>query len=245
MKTLEGKIALVTGASKGIGAEIAKELASQGAKTIVNYRTDKQGAESVVNSIEQEGGNAIAIQADVAKQAEVKGLFTQIVEKVGKPDVIVNNAGVYTFEPVEVVTEKEFHRQFDSNVLGVILTIQEALKYFEKGSNIINVGSVASVMPTPASIVYSATKSAVDSITSTLAKELGPKGIRINAILPGPTQTEGNPVEGTEMENYIVSNTPLGRIGQPKDMSSLVAFLASDKAGWITGQKIVVSGGFQ
>lgn len=245
MNKLKDKVAIVTGASKGIGAEIAKAMAKDGAKVVVNYSSDKQGAESVVESIVKNGGIAIAIQADVTKANDVKRLFEESEKQFGKLDTLINNAGVYKFEPVEIITEEEFHRQFDSNVLGTILSIQEALKHFnENGGSIINISSVASVKATPMSLIYAASKSAVDSITRTLSKELGSKNIRVNSILPGPTQTEGNQVVGTQMEDYIVGQTPLGRIGQPKDISTLAVFLASDDASWITGQKIAVSGGF-
>lgn len=245
MNKLKDKVAIVTGASKSIGAEIAKAMAKEGAKVVVNYSSDKQGGEGVVEYIIENGGTAIAIQADVSKAVDVKRLFEESEKQFGKLDTLINNAGVYKFEPVEIITEEEFHRQFDSNVLGTILTIQEALKYFnEKGGSIINISSVASVKATPMSLIYAASKSAVDSITRTLSKELGSKNIRVNSILPGPTQTEGNQVIGTQMEDYIVGQTPLGRVGQPKDISTLAVFLASDDASWITGQKIAVSGGF-
>ncbi|SFE60731.1 SDR family NAD(P)-dependent oxidoreductase [Sunxiuqinia elliptica] len=247
MKKLNGKVALVTGASKGIGAEIARSLANAGANVIVNYFTDQEGGHAVVADIVKNGGTAIAVQADVTKSLEVKKLFEKTIEEFGKLDILINNAGVYTFEPIEQVTEEIFQRQFDHNVLSVVLTIQEAMKHFspELGGNIVNISSVASVMPTPRTVVYSATKSAVDSITRTLAKELGALKIRINSILPGPTQTSGNQIRGTEMENFVVANTPLGRIGEPRDIASLAVFLASEEASWLTGQKIAVSGGFE
>jgi 3-oxoacyl-[acyl-carrier protein] reductase len=241
----EKKTALVTGASKGIGAEIAKALARNGSTVIVNYSTDRINAEAVVKHIRENGGAATAIQADVTKAAEVKRLFEEACQQFGKIDTLINNAGVYKFEPIEAVTEEEFHRQFNSNVLSVLLSVQEALNYFnEAGGSIINIGSVASVKATPSSLVYSASKSAVDGITRILSKELGPKKIRVNAILPGPTHTEGNRIAGTPVEEYIAAQTPLGRIGQPADISMLAVFLASDDASWITGQKICVSGGF-
>lgn len=240
-----GKTAVVTGASKGIGAAIAKALAQHGTKVVVNYASDRKGAEDVVKAITENGGVAIAIQADVTQAADVQRLFEEATKQFGKIDTLVNNAGVYKFEPLEAVTAEEFHRQFNSNVLGTILTIQEALKYFnENGGSIINISSVASVKATPMAMVYTATKSAVNGITRALSKELGAKKIRVNAILPGPTQTEGNPVAGTPMEEYIAAQTPLGRIGKPEDISMLAVFLASDDAAWITGQKIAVSGGF-
>jgi 3-oxoacyl-[acyl-carrier protein] reductase len=240
-----GKTAVVTGASKGIGAGIAKALAQHGTKVVVNYASDIKGAEAVVKTITENGGTAVAIQADVTQAAEVKRLFEEATKQFGKIDTLVNNAGVYKFEPLEAVTTEEFHRQFNSNVLGTILSIQEALKYFnENGGSIINISSVASVKATPMAMVYTATKSAVDGVTRCLSKELGVKKIRVNAILPGPTQTEGNPVAGTPMEDYIAGQTPLGRVGKPEDISMLAVFLASDDAAWITGQKITVSGGY-
>jgi len=245
MYTVKNKVTVVTGASKGIGAAIAKSLGKSGAKVVVTYAADKKGGDAVVADIIANKGTAIAIQADVTKAADVKRLFEETTKQFGKIDVLVNNAGVYKFEPIELITEEEFHRQFNSNVLGTILPIQEALKYFnEAGGSIINISSVASVKATPMSLVYTASKSAVDGITRALSKELGSKKIRVNSILPGPTQTEGNPVAGTPMEDYIVGQTPLGRIGQPDDISALAVFLASDDAAWITGQKITVSGGF-
>jgi len=245
MNKLKDKVTIVTGASKGIGAEIAKAMAQKGAKVVVNYASDKQGAEAVVDHIIKNGGIAISIQADVTKINDIKRLFATSTEKFGKVDTLINNAGIYKFEPVETITEAEFHRQFDANVLGTILSIQEALKCFnENGGSIINISSIASIKATPMSLIYSASKSAVDAITRTLSKELGARSIRVNSILPGPTQTEGNQVIGTEMEDYIVGQTPLGRIGQPNDISKLAVFLASDDASWITGQKIAVSGGF-
>ncbi len=245
MEKLENKTALITGASKGIGAEIAKALAQNGSTVVVNYSSDKINAEAVVKHIRANGGTAVAIQADVTNAVDVKRLFEEATKQVGKIDTLINNAGVYSFEPIELITEAEFHRQFNSNVLSVLLCIQEALPYFnENGGSIINIGSVASVKATPASLVYSASKSAVDGITRVLSKELGSKKIRVNAILPGPTQTEGNQIAGTPVEAYIAAQTPLGRIGQPGDISMLAVFLASNDAAWITGQKICVSGGF-
>ncbi len=244
MNKVQDKVTIVTGASKGIGAAIAKAMAKDGAKVVVNYAADKTGAEAVVADITANGGSAIAIQADVIKAADVKRLFAA-ADGWGKINTLVNNAGVYKFEPIEMITEAEFHRQFNSNVLGTLLCIQEALKHFnDTGGSIINISSVATVKATPMSLVYTASKSAVDGITRVLSKELAAKNIRVNAILPGPTQTEGNPVAGTEIETYIAGQTPLGRIGQPGDIAALAVFLASDDAAWITGQKISVSGGF-
>ena len=245
MNTTKNKTAIVTGASKGIGAAIARALAKSGSKVVVNYASDKNNAEALVKEICDTGGTAVAVQADVTQAAAVNYLFEETHKHFGRIDILVNNAGVYTFEPLELVTEEGFHRQFNSNVWGTISTIQKALDYFNPaGGSIINISSVASVKATPMSLVYTASKSAVDGITRVLSKELGPKKIRVNAILPGPTQTEGNPVAGTPMEEYIAGQTPLGRIGQPADIAALAVFLASDEASWITGQKIAVSGGF-
>lgn len=245
MSKLKNKVTVVTGSSKGIGAEIAKSMAREGAKVVVNYSSDLESAQAVVTEIIKNGGNAIAVQADVTNIDDVKRLIEESVKQFGKIDTLVNNAGIYKFEPLEIVTVDEFHRQFNSNVLGTILPIQEALKLFnEHGGSIINISSIASVKATPMSLVYSATKSAVDSITRTLSKELGSKNIRVNSILPGPTQTEGNQIAGTDIEKFIASNTPLNRIGKTTDTANLAVFLASDDAGWITGQKICVSGGF-
>jgi 3-oxoacyl-[acyl-carrier protein] reductase/7-alpha-hydroxysteroid dehydrogenase len=245
MNKLKNKTAVVSGASKGIGSEIAKALAREGAKVIVNYFSDQRGADAVVKAITKNGGIAIAIKADITKEQDVKNLFENSFKEFGKLDILVNNAGIYNFEPIEAVTSKEFYRQFNSNVLGTILCIQEGLKKInEKGGSIINISSIASVKPTPMSLVYSASKSAVDSITQTLSKELGEKNIRVNSILPGPTQTDGNQIIGTDVEKFVVANTPLGRVGKPNDISELAVFLASDDSSWITGQKIGVSGGF-
>lgn len=245
MKRLEHKVALITGASKGIGATIAKKMASEGAKVIVNYHTDKVSAQNVVDEVKANGGDAIAIKADVSKATEVKNLFIKSKETFGSITTLVNNAGVYKFESIEAVSEEEFHNHFNTNVLSVFLSIQEAMPHFEnKGGSIINISSVASVKATAMTSLYTATKSAVDGITKTLSKELGSKNIRINSILPGPTETEGNPIN-TDMKAYITANTPLGNVGKTTDISQLAVFLASEEASWITGQKISVSGGFE
>ncbi len=244
MKIVNNKVALVTGASKGIGAEIAKSLAQNGAQVIVNYNTDSLGAKSVINDIEKQGGTAIAIKGDLIKSDDVVSLFKNIKETYGKLDILINNAGVYQFEPVETITEQEFRRHFDTNVLSIFLTIQEALKHFnEHGGSIINISSVASVKATPMTSLYTATKSAVDGITRSLSKELGARNIRVNSILPGPTPTEGNQMND-DIKNFVTANTPLGKIGTSSDIAKLAAFLASDDAAWITGQKITISGGF-
>lgn len=245
MSKLNDQVIVITGASKGIGAAIARTAAREGAKVVVNFRADEAAAAAVVSSVEKDGGVAVAIPADVTRADEVRRLFSETQSRFGRLDTLVNNAGVYTFQPVEAITESEWRRQMDHNVYGPFLCIQEALKYFgPEGGSIINVGSVASVKATPASTLYSATKGALDAITRTLSKELGSRQIRVNAVLPGPTHTEGNPVLGSEMEGFIVSHTPLGRLGTPQDTAALVTFLATKEAGWITGQKIVVSGGF-
>lgn len=247
MKKLEGKVAVVTGASKGIGAGIAKDLAAAGAAVVVNYNSSKEGAERVVADITKKGGKAIAVQGDMAKPADVKRLFADTAKAFGRLDVLVNNAGVYRFDPLEAVTENEFHREFNTNVLGPILASQEAVKHFGPGGgSIINISSVASTNALPMSVVYSATKSALDSVTRVLAKELGPRKIRVNSINPGVTETEGVHeigIIGSEFEKQAVSNTPLGRYGQPEDIAPAVVFLASDDARWVTGESIKVSGG--
>jgi 3-oxoacyl-[acyl-carrier protein] reductase len=249
MSKLTGKVAIVTGASKGIGAGIAKGLAAEGAAVVVNYASSREGADKVVAKIAASGGKAIAVQADVSKVADVKRLFEEAKKAFGRLDVLVNNAGVYQFDPVESVTETEFRREFDTNVLGTLLTIQESLKYFgPEGGNIINVSSVASHNPPPSSVVYSATKSAVDSITVTLSRELAARKIRVNAIAPGGTESEGLValgILGSEFEKQMVGMTPLGRLGQPDDIAKVAVFLASDDAAWLTGERIAASGGWR
>jgi 3-oxoacyl-[acyl-carrier protein] reductase len=249
MSDLKGKVAVVTGASKGIGAGIAKGFAAAGAAVVVNYASDREGADRIVADITAVGGKAIAVRGDVSKAADVKRLFETTKASFGVLDVLVNNAGVYQFEPLEAVTEKEFHREFDTNVLGTILTIQEALKYFgPNGGSVINISSIASLNPTPDSVIYAATKSAVDSITRGLAKELGARNIRVNAIAPGGTASEGLAaagILGSDLEKQIVGMTPLGRFGQPEDIARVAVFLASDDASWLTGERITASGGWR
>ncbi|MGY6649184.1 SDR family NAD(P)-dependent oxidoreductase [Wenyingzhuangia sp. IMCC45574] len=245
MKTLSNKTVIVTGASKGIGAQIAKDLAAKGASVVVNYNQDQTGAEKVVASILASEGKATAIKANVAATEEVASLFEQTVAIYGSVDVLVNNAGVYQFEPLETVTQEEFTRQFNTNVWSVLAASQEAIKHFKNGGSIINISSIATKKATPMTVLYTATKAAVDGITSVLSKELAAKNIRVNGVLPGPTVTEGNPIAGTDMENYVASETPFGRVGVPKDIAPLVSFLASDESGWITGQAIGVNGGFE
>jgi 3-oxoacyl-[acyl-carrier protein] reductase len=246
---LKDKVAIVTGASKGIGASIAKHLAKEGAKVVVNYSTSKEGADKIVNEIKNEGGNAVAIQANVAKQDEIKKLFVDTNKVFGKVDILINNAGVYEFVPIEDITAEHFHRLFDLNVLGLLLTTQEAVKHFgDRGGSIINISSVASTAGLPRSSVYSATKASVDAITKTLAKELGKNKIRVNSINPGMVETEGTHSQGisdSDMRKNTEAQTPLGRIGQPTDIAPAVVFLSSDDASWITGETLFISGGYR
>jgi len=248
MSKLSGKVAIVTGASKGIGASIARSLGAEGASVVVNYSSSKEGADKVVSEIKAKGGKAIAVQGDVSKSADVTRLFAETKKTYGTFDVLVNNAGVYEFAPLEAVTEVEFHREFNINVLGPILTTQEALKHFgPKGGSVINISSVASTAPVPNSVVYSATKGALDTITRGLAKELGARSIRVNTIAPGGVETEGTHrigVIGSDFEKQMIAGTPLGRLGQPEDIAQVAVFLASDDSGWLTGERITASGGF-
>jgi 3-oxoacyl-[acyl-carrier protein] reductase len=247
MKRLSGKVAVVTGASKGIGAAIAKQLAADGARVVVNYATSREGADKVVKDIREAGGEAIAVGASIPKEAEIEKLFAETQSAYGKVDVLVNNAGVYAFAPLEKITVDEYRRQYDTNVLGLLLTTKAALPYFpDEGGSVINISSVASTLAPPASSVYSSTKGAVDTITKALAKELAARKIRVNAINPGFVVTEGvhsAGIAGSDFERGAVAATPLGRAGQPEDIAPPVAFLASDEARWITGETIFVSGG--
>jgi 3-oxoacyl-[acyl-carrier protein] reductase len=249
MSELNGKVAIVTGASKGIGAGIAKGLGAAGAAVVVNYASSKAGADKVVAEITGKGGKAIAVQGDVSKAADVQRLFAETKRAFGAPNVLVNNAGIYAFEPLENVTEDEFHRQFNTNVLAPILTIREALKHFgPDGGSVINVSSVASTSALPNSVVYSATKGAVDSIARVLGAELGARKIRVNTIAPGGVETEGvhsAGMIGTDFEKQMVADTPLGRLGQPDDIAGVAVFLASDNARWLTGERIAASGGLR
>jgi 3-oxoacyl-[acyl-carrier protein] reductase len=247
MNKLKDKIALVTGASKGIGAAIAKNFAAEGAKVIVNYASSKEGADKVVQAIRDNGGVAVSVQGDVSKEADVIRLLEETKNEFGGLDILVNNAGIYEYLAIEDITTASFHNQFNINVLGSILTIQESLKLFgKKGGSIINISSEASKTPLPTGSVYSATKAALDAVTIALSKEFSGKNIRINSILPGVVDTEGSNSAGfigSEAEKKLVANTPLGRTGQPDDIAKVAVFLASDDAAWITGEKISVSGG--
>jgi len=248
MAKLAGKVAIVTGASKGIGAAIAKYLAAEGAAVIVNYASSKQGADRVVAEIERDGGKAIAVKANMAKKAEIENLFAETKTAFGRLDILVNNAGIYEFVPLENVTEEHFHKHFDLNVLGLILASKEALRYFGSGGgSIINISSLASTATPATASVYSGTKAAVDAVTKSLAKELGPRKIRVNSINPGFTETEGvhamDGFLGSDQANRFLADTPLGRVGQPRDIAPAVVFLASDESGWITGETIRVTGG--
>ena len=249
MGELTGKVAIVTGASKGIGAGIAKALGEAGAAVVVNYASSKDGADRVVKEISQNGGKSIAVQGDVAKAGDVKRLFAETKKAFGSLDILVNNAGVYEFAPLESVTEEEFHREFNTNVLGLILATREAVKYFgPEGGSVINVGSTASSTTPPNTVVYTATKGAVDAVTGVLAKELGPKKIRVNSINPGGVETEGTHrigMVGSDFQKQMVAQTPLGRFGQPEDIAPVAVFLASKASAWLTGEVLRASGGLR
>jgi 3-oxoacyl-[acyl-carrier protein] reductase len=247
MSSLKGKVAVVTGASKGIGASIAEYLAEQGASVVVNYSTSKSGADAVVKRITTKGGKALAVQADVSKPEDITRLFAETKSAYKKVDILVNNAGIYEFLPLENITPEHFHKQFNLNVLGLLLTTQEAVKLIPaEGGSIINIGSVAGTMPIGTASVYSATKAAVDAITIALSKELGPRKIRVNSLNPGMVETEGvhsAGIIGSDFQKLAESQTPLGRIAQPNDISGAAVFFASDAAGWVTGQTLLVNGG--
>jgi 3-oxoacyl-[acyl-carrier protein] reductase len=247
MSNLKGKVALVTGASKGIGAEIARELASRGASVGVNYSSSRSEAEKIVTEIAESGGRAIAVQANLSDPDAVGPLVTKVAKELGPISVLVNNAGVYEFQPVENISPEHFHKQFNLNVLGLLLTTQAALKHFDvEGGSIINVGSVAAE-GVPGASVYSGTKGALDAITGALSRELGPRKIRVNSLNPGMVETEGVHAQGfigSDFQKKAESETPLGRIGRPNDIATIAAFLASDDAGWVTGQIIQAAGGF-
>jgi 3-oxoacyl-[acyl-carrier protein] reductase len=249
MSRLTGKVAVVTGASKGIGASIAKKLGEQGANVVVNYARDKKGAEEVVSAINKSGTKAVAVQADVSKPAEVKHLFAETQKAFGRLDVLVNNAGVYDFKPLEQIDEKHFRWHFDTNVLGLLLATQEAAPLLgRQGGSVINVSSVVAKTPPAGGSVYSATKAAVDNISRSLAQELGPKKIRVNSLSPGLTDTEGlraSSTDGKEFRDYAISRTPLSRVGTPEDIADAALFLASDDSRWITGETVLVGGGIR
>src|SRR5882724_890463 len=246
---LKGKVAVVTGASKGIGAGIAKQFAVEGASVVVNYASSKTDADKVVGEITKRGGKAVAIQGNVAKKKEVEQLFEATKKAFGKIDILVNNAGVYDFKPLEEITEEEFHREFNTNVLGMMLATQEALKHFgPEGGSVINIGSLASSLTPPTAVIYNATKGAVDAITRTLAKELGPRKIRVNSINPGMVMTEGVVAGGfheSEFRTVLESQTPLGRIGQTDDIAPAAVFFASDDSKWVTGETLLIAGGLR
>jgi len=248
MNKLENKVAIVTGAARGIGASIAKHFAAEGAKVVVNYASSKEAADKVVRTITDNGGVAIAVQADISVEADVKRLFEETKQAFGTLDILVNNAVFQQYLPIDQATTEAFHQHFNVNVLGPILTIQAATKLFgDKGGNIINISSGASKMPMAGVALYSATKAALDAITVSMSKELGAKNIRVNSILPGATETEGAHIAGvttgSDAEKMFVAHTPLGRRGQPEDIAKAAVFLASDDAAWITGEQISVSGG--
>lgn len=251
MSKLTGKVALVTGASKGIGAGIARGLAAAGAAVGVNYATDRTGAEAVVGEIARAGGRAVAVPGDVSRSADVARVLAEVTRAFGALDVLVNNAGVYTPMPLEALTEDEFHREFNTNVLGPLLLLRDALRHFGPGGgSVINIGSAASRMCPPGYSVYAASKAALDAITGVLAKELAPRKVRVNSVNPGATLSEGTRAAGlygtgSAFEQQLVAMTPLGRVGTPEDVAKVVAFLASDESGWLTGEVILASGGLR
>jgi len=245
---LAGKVAVVTGASKGIGAAIAKHLAAAGAAVVVNYASSKAGAETVVAAITKAGGKAVAIGGDVANAAQAQGIIDAAIKNYGRLDILVNNSGVYEFAPIEAVTEEQFHRMFNVNVLGLLLTTQAAVKYLGEGGSVINIGSGVTRLTPPNSAVYTGTKGAVDAITGVLARELGPRKIRVNTINPGMVETEGTQTGGfigSDFEKALVAQTPLGRTGRPDDIAGIAVFLASDDSGWLTGEQLLASGGLR
>jgi 3-oxoacyl-[acyl-carrier protein] reductase len=247
-KKLSGKVAVVTGASKGIGAAIAKHLAAEGAAVVVNYSASKDGADRVVKEVTASGGRAVAVKANLSRKTEIDQLFAETKKAFGQIDILVNNAGIYEFSPVEQITEEHYHKQFDLNVLGLALATQAAVKQFNPaGGSVINISSVVSTMGVPGAAIYSGTKGAVDAITRSLAKELGPRGIRVNAINPGMVETDGlhaTGIAGSDMRKQVEAQTPLGRIGQPEDIAKAALFFASQDSSWITGQTLTISGGY-
>ena len=246
---LKGKVAIVTGASKGIGAAVAKSLAAEGASVVVNYSSSKEGADRVVAAIEKGGGTAVAVGANVSRKNEIERLFAETKKNFGRLDILVNNAGIYEFAPIEAVTEEHFHKQFDLNVLGLILASQQAAKHFgPEGGSIVNISSIVSTGRIPYSTVYSATKAAVDAATRALSAELGPRKIRVNAINPGMVDTEGYRSAGineSDLRKQVEAQTPLGRIGTPEDIAPAVVFFASSDSAWITGESLYITGGFR
>jgi 3-oxoacyl-[acyl-carrier protein] reductase len=248
MNKLKGKAAVVTGASKGIGAAIAKALAAEGASVVVNYASSKAGADSVVDAIMKAGGTAVAVGGDVSKAAEAQGIIDAAIKHYNRLDILVNNSGVYEFSPIETITEEHFHKIFNINVLGLILTTRAAVKHLGEGASIINIGSGASRLTPANSVVYTGTKGAVDAITGVLARELGPRKIRVNSVNPGPVRTEGTDSAGltdSDFVNSLVAQTPLGRIGQVGDIAPIAVFLASDESAWLTGEVILATGGLR
>jgi 3-oxoacyl-[acyl-carrier protein] reductase len=249
MNRLKEKIAVVTGASKGIGAAIAESMAAEGASVVVNYASSKSGADSVVERITQKGGKAVAVQADVSKPEDIERLFAETKKAFGKLDILVNNAGIYEFAPLEMITAEHFHKQVNLNVLGLLFTTQAAVKHFgPEGGSIVNISSVVATLAPPNGSVYSATKAAVNVITKSLAKELGPRMIRVNAINPGMVESEGTRSAGitdSDFRKETEAQTPLGRIGQPQDIAPAAVFLASEESSWITGETLYISGGLR
>ena len=248
MSKLKGKVAVVTGASKGIGAGIAKALAAEGASVVVNYASSKDGAEKVVKAITGAGGKAVAVGGDVSKASDAKKIIDSAIQNFGRLDILVNNSGVYEFQPIENVSEEHFRRIFDINVLGLLLTTKEAVKHLKEGGSIINIGSAVTEITPPASAVYTGTKGAVDAITGVLARELGPRKIRVNALNPGMVETEGTHTAGfigSDFQKKVEAEAPLGRVGQVNDIATIATFLASDDSGWLTGERLVASGGMR
>ena len=248
MSKLKGKVALVTGGSKGIGAAIAKSLAAEGAAVAVNYASSKSGADTTVAEIVAAGGKAVSVRGDVSKASDAQTIVDKTVEQFGRLDILVNNSGVYEFAPIEKVTEESFHKHFNVNVLGLLLTTQAAVKHLGEGSSIINIGSVVSRLTPPGSAVYTGTKGAVDAITGVLSRELGERKIRVNALNPGMVETEGSHaggIIGSDFETGTVAQTPFGRVGQPDDIASIAVFLASDDSHWLTGERLLAGGGLR
>jgi 3-oxoacyl-[acyl-carrier protein] reductase len=248
MPKLAGKVAVVTGASKGIGAGIARALAAEGAAVVVNYASSKSGADAVVDAITKAGGKAVAVHGDVSSEAQAKGIIAAALDAFGRLDILVNNSGVYEFSPIETSTEEQYRKMFDINVLGTLLTTKAAVPHLGEGASVINISSAVTSVLMPESAIYTGSKGAVDAITGVLANELGPRKIRVNALNPGVVETEGTQTAGfvgSEFETGIVAQTPLGRTGQPSDIASIAVFLASDDAGWLTGEKLTASGGLR